>query len=553
MGTLALSQTLPPPGQFVPTAMPKRQDALIQPSNALPTGATALSPTSTPQSTVTVKVKGFAFKGNDSISNEQLQVLVFPYVGKQLDFPMLEQLADVVTKYYRSKGFPIARAYIPSQQIGNGLINIAIVEGRFGAIEIKNDSPVSDERIRQTIAQNFCPGVNCIGKVIKDDSFERGLLLLRDYPGLAVKTYQKPGQISGYSNLFIEASETKAQVYGLSVDNYGIPATGTSRLNFSADLNGFYTDGDQLSMSLATTTTTATRTGGISYNVPWGYKGLRVGGAFARNQYRLGGAYTPLQSYGISGALSTYALYPLVRTLNRSLFIRGSFEMSSYTNTVGASNSIAKGNANAIRIGFNGDSVDSWGGGGYTAYGFVISQGYVSGVSSNDPSAGRYGKFTYSLARQQALKGPMTLYGSLSGQVGNKNLPGSEQTGIGGPSSVRGYSGEAGGSTGASASIELRYTQPLEIGANITYGAFLDRGWVRYYEQPTNLSQANSRALSSYGLSLTIQSQPAIPTPASINYFARMIVGWHPMGAADISVVDPTSRSKFWIQGGMSF
>ena len=136
-------------------------------------------------------------------------------------------------------------------------------------------------------------------------------------------------------------------------------------------------------------------------------------------------------------------------------------------------------------------------------------------------------------------------------------MDGSEQTGLGGPSSTRGYGGEAGGSTGANATLELRYSAPLKIGddvQNVTYSVFVDRGWVRFYEtlpSGTAAGTLNTRALSSYGLTMTLQSPPQIPTPTSWGYFLRAMYGLHSM--KEPSFVEPTSRGKFWIQGGISF
>jgi hemolysin activation/secretion protein len=309
-----------------------------------------------------------------------------------------------------------------------------------------------------------------------------------------------------------------------------------------------------------------TTTGSAGYSVPVGYRGQRVGIAFARSQYRLGGDYKNTLSHGTSNALSAYTTYPIIRGVNQSLYARASVEVRGAVSSVDSLNGVLneqssfKSNANVARLGLNGDNVDSLGGGGYTVYGLTFSQGYIG---TNDPnvaktvrSAARFGKFSYNLARQQALTGPVTLYAAINGQAGNKNLDGSEQTGLGGPSSARGYGGEAGGSTGANGTIELRYTTPIQIAdelPNLTYGLFWDRGWVQYYQTPLNTTDANTRSLSSYGLTLTLQSQAKVPTPTSMGYFLRAMIGAHSMAAGQTSNVDPRSKGKFWLQGGLTF
>ncbi|MEN9588111.1 MAG: hypothetical protein RIT15_1686, partial [Pseudomonadota bacterium] len=251
------------------------------------------------------------------------------------------------------------------------------------------------------------------------------------------------------------------------------------------------------------------------------------------------------------------------RSVNRSVYIRGSGEVRSGMNNVDAVGTSFKTNANVLRVGLSGDHVDGFGGGGYVVYSATFSSGYIGNSDPSDAaasgahSAGRFSKLIYSLARQQAVTGGLTLYSALNAQQARKNLDGSEQTGLGGPSSTRGYGGEAGGSTGANATIELRYSSTFLIGQEVnhlTYGLFVDRGWVRFYEVvPTGTSSttANSRALGSYGLTFTVQSQAKVPTPTSWGFFLRTMYGLH--SAKDLSTTNPSSMSKFWVQGGVNF
>lgn len=517
-------------------------------------------------SAVTVTVSAFTFTGNASINTEELQSIVAPSLNQKLDFAGLDKVADSVSRYYRSKGFTVARAYLPAQQSAGGVIQIAVIEGRYGAVNIKNGTAISDERLRLTVANNLCEvkdGKDCVGKIIQDKGLERAVLLLKDLPGITSTASLKPGQAIGTSDLDVETKITKNNAFSLGFDNYGAPSTGVTRLNASVDMNNLgKSGGDQLSLGIATTNTADTKTGSASYSLPAGYDGQRVGIAFARSQYRLGAGFSATQSHGTSNALSAFTSYPIVRSVNQSFYIRASVETRGAINSVDLVQASYRSNANVGRIGLSGDHVDSAGGGGYTVYGLTMSQGYVGTNDAADASAsgahsaGRFGKVAYNIARQQTLKGPTTLYMSLNGQQGNKNLDGSEQTGLGGPSSTRGYGGEAGGSTGASGTIELRYTTPVQIGSNldnITYAAFWDRGWVQYYQNPIVVGSVNSRSLSSYGLTFTIQSQARVPTPTSVGYFMRAMLGMHSMATAQQSAVDVTSRGKFWLQGGVTF
>jgi len=558
---LAQAQSLPPAGQLGGGAqIPVQEDKPIQ--APLPAPRTAAG-------TASVVVNSFTFIGNTVISSQELQSTVADSIGKTLDFAALDALTNKVSRYYRSKGYTVARAYLPAQQSAGGAIQIAIIEGRFSKINLSNTSEVSNDRLQQTLIHNLCDtadGKDCNGKLIQDSGLERAILLVKDLPGVTATANLKPGAEVGTSDLDVSTITTKSNVYSLGFDNFGAPSTGTTRLNAGVDLNNLSNNADQLSLGIATTSKTQTKTGSITYSLPIGYYGQRVGASFSRNQYRLGAGFDATQTHGTSNALSVFTTYPVIRSVNSSLYARLSGETRGADNSVDLVNAHFHTNANVIRGGINGDNIDSFGGGGYTTYGLTLSEGYLGlsdyagdSSASGANTAGRFGKVNYSIARQQALTGPLTLYAALNGQQASKNLDGSEQIGLGGPSSVRGYQGEAGGSTGANGSIELRYTTPVQIQselANVTYGLFYDRGWVQYYQTvptATTPGTANSRSLSSVGLTLTLQSQARVPTPTSVGYFLRAMYGQHSMALSQQSVINPSSKSQFWIQGGVTF
>lgn len=518
----------------------------------------------TPSKDVAILARGFTFDHGSVVSEKQLQALVASYIGKSLDFPALDRLADRISRYYRDKGYTVARVYLPAQAIAHGVIRFTVIEGHFGAINLKNSSSIESAHLIQTITNNLCDvsnGKDCVGKLITDKGLERSILLLKDMPGVTASVNLKPGAFVGTSELDVQVINTKSTLYSVGVDNFGSPSTGTIRVNASVDLNNLQRIGDQLTLGVATTTLTQTKTGSASYSQPIGYAGQRAGVAFSRNQYSLGAGFSATQSHGISNALSAYTSYPIIRSVNHSLYVRGSAEFGQGLNNVDLLGSSFRSKSNVARLGLSGDAVDR--SGGYTVYGLALSEGHTATDDPSDSSAsgahsaGRFAKLTYNLAHQRPFIGGLTLYGMANAQRASKNLPGTEQIGIGGPNSVRGYSPEAGGSVGANGAVELRFTDPNWLGAelvNITYALFYDRAWVRFYETPpstTSANIANTRALGSYGLSLTIQSQAKQLTPASWGYFLKATYGMHP--ASQPSSIDAASTSKFWLYGGLNF
>lgn len=59
--------------------------------------------------------------------------------NSDLDLLALKTLAANITAYYTSRGYFVAQAYLPEQDLQSGSVTIAVVEGSFGAVGVKNE------------------------------------------------------------------------------------------------------------------------------------------------------------------------------------------------------------------------------------------------------------------------------------------------------------------------------------------------------------------------------------------------------------------------------
>lgn len=71
--------------------------------------------------------------------------LISDFKDKELSFAELQNIASLVTKEYRDRGYFVARAYIPKQNIQNdNVLKIAIIEGTYGEFKLENNSNIKD-------------------------------------------------------------------------------------------------------------------------------------------------------------------------------------------------------------------------------------------------------------------------------------------------------------------------------------------------------------------------------------------------------------------------
>ena len=109
-----------------------------------------------------------------SLATKPLLALVKDTAGSQRSLSQLEQAAARITEFYRSHGYLVTRAYIPAQDLQDGIVEIAVLEGRYGALVLENQSRTRDVILRRYL------GSAQVGTVINEQRLERALLLLQD-------------------------------------------------------------------------------------------------------------------------------------------------------------------------------------------------------------------------------------------------------------------------------------------------------------------------------------------------------------------------------------
>ena len=171
---------LPPPAEPV---LPKPPE----PTPALP---------ASPQ--LKVKVQSFTFTGNTLYPEEALQAQVQEFIGKELDFEGLNDAATKVRAFYRTRGYFLAQAYLPRQTIREGSVEIGIIEGRIGEVEL-------DKKPGAHFADSLLVGILGThlkqGQIITETGLERPLLIINDLPGAQVTSEIRPSKTLGAADL----------------------------------------------------------------------------------------------------------------------------------------------------------------------------------------------------------------------------------------------------------------------------------------------------------------------------------------------------------------
>jgi len=199
------------------------------PATAAPAGPAAVAPP--PSASFTLR--SVAFRGNAAIDDATLAQIAAPYLGRDATLATLERIAADVTAAYKARGYFLAQALVPQQQIRDGAVEISVLEGRLGKLKLSvaADAPVSEARVRAMLAK--LPE----GAALEQASYERTMLLLSDLPGLRVQSGLEQGAQTGTTDLVVEVSPSdKRWQASIDADNYGTEVSGRERASLTARL-----------------------------------------------------------------------------------------------------------------------------------------------------------------------------------------------------------------------------------------------------------------------------------------------------------------------------
>lgn len=520
-------------------------------------------------STLRIVVQGVRFSGDLDLAPEsELQAVIAGAQGQELDFAGLQALADRVTAHLRETGWLLARAYLPRQDVTEGIIEIAILKGRLdgnvtdgGGWEIAlNEGARIDAGILLAIAETAAPS----GSAPRQEELERALLLMDDLPGIGVRSRLAPGAETGTTRITVNATEGPLFTGIVWADNYGNASTGETQLSGALHLNDPSRRGDHASLTV--TASEGVRVGQLGYDLPLTPNGLRASAGYTTMNYEVkNGSGVAAGLEGDSSILHAGLGYPFIRT--RALSLHGEVEYGRKALTDDSdAGTLRDKRVDVVTLGLSGESLDRWQGGGLNKFHAGLTTGDLdlSKVPADEAAdaatldtQGGYTRLNLDATRLQRLPGRFTLFGRFSAQWAGDNLDSSEQFILGGPTGVRAYPvGEAQGDAGWIASVDLRYDWPEETALGIMQlGAFVDTGHIRLHDDPGSVAIAtatgkNAYALSGAGFGLNVGEAGS----------HSLRIAWaHTLGDNDgrapngDNVDGDSDDSRFWLQGVVWF
>lgn len=471
---------IPDAGQLL-----REQQTPVTEAKRLTLADTESAPTpATKASGVTVAVKAFRFSGQEGLATEaELQELARASLARPVTIGELQSLADRISAHLRRKGFLLARAYLPKQDVTEGVVAVAIVQARVDGNATIKAAP--SLRIFERTLSGMAADVVKPGQPLQERDLERVLLLMRDIPGVQARVLLEPGENAGTTRVSFDVSEGPRVSGSAWIDNNGNRHTGTWRGNAFVSVNDPLRIGDQLTLMLVGAEGLAQ--GRVGYSAPLGSRGLRGNVAFSTMGYKLVGDLASLDARGDANTFSAGLTAALIRRRNVSLSAGLGYEFRALGDDLFGF-SIRDRRAHSVTLGLNGAILDRFAGGGFNSWSASAATGHLdlSRVRADEnadragPStAGTFTRLNLSFARQQTITDRVSFTGSYSGQFGLNNLDSSEKFSLGGPYGVRAYPiGEGAGDSGQLFTGELRRELLSGKWGRLLASVFVDAGLI---------------------------------------------------------------------------
>jgi len=374
--------------------------------------------------------------GSIVFSPAQLEPLYKPYLNQKITFKDLDDIVAKINVRYQKAGYLTTSAYLPKQDIKDGVVEIRVAEGKLGELKVEGNKYFSSDLIEKYfhIKKNEILNVN---------KLERDLLRLNLNSDLELKSVLSAGKEPGTSDITLKAKENFPYHLGANFDNQGTRLSGKWRQAVS--FRSSNTTGNFDSFYASSIFSSDTFGEFVSYSLPLGTYGTKFILDATYFKMRIGKEFKPFEIRGVSQIYIPHFSWELALKEDFQANANLGLEIKSIKKT--AQGTVTS--SDQLRtpyFGFDFTKTDSLGGQTTFSPKFSFGTSGFLGASERDhPTASRTGTggsfFKYEQALNRIQSMPWNSYLSIrtNFQAASHTLASSEQFQLGGANSIRGY------------------------------------------------------------------------------------------------------------------
>ncbi|MDD4980571.1 MAG: POTRA domain-containing protein [Candidatus Omnitrophica bacterium] len=433
------------------------------------------APPAAPTSTEKVSVKKINVTGVTLIAQKEINKIVLPFENQDLSLRELQRAADLITDIYRQRGYITSRAYLPPQRIEQGVVEVRVMEGTTGDIEVRGNRYFKTALLKRKIALKK-------GEPFNYNILRKGLTKINEQPDRFARTVLTPGREPGATDVVLEVKDKLPIHVGFDGDNFGSRYIDKQRYSVRFTHNNLLGLDDKLAFQYQLGQASRYFFKSIRYLFPV-TSDLEAGAYAAFSRVKLG---QELEDSGVFGKTQIYSLFAnqsLVDEENFNFNISFGFDYKDIANYQ-ASTITSHDKLRVARFGLDTDLTDNF---GRTVFTNELDFGIpniMGGLKKQDTQASRSGsggtfiKDVVNLIRLQKMPFSSQLLWKNQIQFSPNILTSAEEFQIGGIANVRGYPpAEAVGDRGYATTFEWSfpfYPCPKEIKVPLSQAKLYD-------------------------------------------------------------------------------
>ncbi len=242
------------PGETLPPKLPSVEELLGEPdASNTPSGILD-------NSEETFVVSEIQLEGSSVFSNDDFAELFSQYVGVPITFNDLLQVRSAVTQRYVDAGYITSGAFIPPQTLEEGVVTVQVLEGSVEEIDVVGTNRLKPGYIRSRLGLVAQPPINA-------SELLAGLQRLQIDPLIeTISADLQAGVQPGTSVLRVEVSEADSFDLGVALDNSRSPNVGSIERRIDLQEGNLFGIGDRILLSY--TNTNGSNGIDASYSIP---------------------------------------------------------------------------------------------------------------------------------------------------------------------------------------------------------------------------------------------------------------------------------------------
>ncbi|MBD2391617.1 ShlB/FhaC/HecB family hemolysin secretion/activation protein [Aphanizomenon flos-aquae FACHB-1290] len=209
----------------------------------------------------TITVTQFDVIGSTVFSQTELAKTLEPFTKHPISFTELLKAQEAISQLYIKSGYITSGAFIPPQELKNGVVKIEVIEGEVESINITGLQRLKPGYLRSKLALATKAPLN-------QNRLLESLQMLQIDPLIAnLSAELAAGSRAGISTLEINVREAQAFSTQLSIDNQRSPSVGTVRRQLQISHNNLLGFGDRFHVGYINTDS-SNSVDDLSYSFP---------------------------------------------------------------------------------------------------------------------------------------------------------------------------------------------------------------------------------------------------------------------------------------------